>query len=545
MFSGWGGCGAGNPFCQPRRVTGTPSGGLSPISNAAPTPPPEAATPSGLGVVATPAPAPFRQLSPLGINLAGAAYYGSELPYRDIFRMSSAWIPQLVSGGPFDTGAPFAGFTAGGYPLLNPGQAACTLFVREIGDHYPGGTYICLYEGAGELQFLLDAAVAASSPGRITLNVTPGGGGITIRIIASDSLDPIRNIRVFRQSDESTYLSHPFRQSFLDRWTSYSTYRFMDWGNTNNSPVVGWSDRTAPEFYSVASARGVPLEVMIALCNLKKKDGWFCVPHLASDDYVAQMATLIRDTMDPDLHVYLEYSNECWNATFTQAAYCRTQGLAQSLGSDDFTAQLRFYSKRAVQIFEIFRSVFGGASSRLVRVLAAQGANTFTSETILDFQNAYQHADALAIAPYFSINADPSNEATIEAWTVDQVLAEAQAQVANQITSIAAHKAVATARGVLLLGYEAGQSFVGIFGTENNATIENLFHQANRDSRMGDLYATYLNGWHAAGGNLLMAFASMSTWTKFGSWGILENEDQTTSPKYAALEAFIAANQIV
>lgn len=49
----------------------------------------------------------------------------------------------------------------------------------------------------------------------------------------------------------------------------------------------------------------------------------------ASDDYIAQMAALFRDTLNLNLIIYLEWSNEPWNSVFevTQDSYTIGQQL--------------------------------------------------------------------------------------------------------------------------------------------------------------------------------------------------------------------------
>ena len=39
---------------------------------------------------------------------------------------------------------------------------------------------------------------------------------------------------------------------------------------------------------------------------------------MADDDYVYQLAALLKDKLDPKLVVYVEYSNEVWNSGFSQ-----------------------------------------------------------------------------------------------------------------------------------------------------------------------------------------------------------------------------------
>jgi hypothetical protein len=65
---------------------------------------------------------------------------------------------------------------------------------------------------------------------------------------------------------------------------------------------------------------------------------------------------------------------------------------------------------------------------------------------------------------------------------------------------------------------------------------------ANRDSRMGTAYSTYLSQMASTGIVLLNHYNSVRNYSQYGSWGTLENVLQTSSPKYDALVSFIAAH---
>ena len=61
---------------------------------------------------------------------------------------------------------------------------------------------------------------------------------------------------------------------------------------------------------------GVPYEDIIELANESQKDMWINIPALATPDYVQNLAQLIYSNLDPNLNVYVEYSDETWNASF-------------------------------------------------------------------------------------------------------------------------------------------------------------------------------------------------------------------------------------
>src|SRR5207253_3641120 len=77
----------------------------------------------------------------------------------------------------------------------------------------------------------------------------------------------------------------------------------------------------------------------------------------------------------------------------------------------------------------------------------------------------------------------------------------------------------------------------------NDAALTTLYITANRDSRMGTAYAQYFQQMKSSGLNLFMHFVDVSPFSKWGSWGALENVQNASSPKYNALLNFMSANQ--
>jgi hypothetical protein len=103
-------------------------------------------------------------------------------------------------------------------------------------------------------------------------------------------------------------------------------------------------------------------------------------------------------------------------------------------------------------------------------------------------------------------------------------------------------KATADKYNLRLVAYEAGQHMVGVAGGENNEAMTRLFHEANLHPRMGDLYRDYFAAWTAGGGDLLCNFASVGTWSKWGSWGLMQYADEPAaqSPKFMATMTWAA-----
>ncbi len=474
----------------------------------------------------------------LGMNLNGPADWNTELPFVDVFRLSRRWISQHQGRG-WGQGPELDLDQHGWVKRLEPDCWAETPLCTISGGHYPRGRYTILYEGQGELDVWNAARIVSRDAGKIVIDVDPSKGGFHLKLLATNPADYVRSIRVVMPGFEDTYGSDPFHPVFLRRWQGVACLRFMDWMHTNGSKISRWSERPTPSDATYTD-KGVALEVMIDLCNRLDADAWFCMPHLADDDYVRRFAQMVRQQLDPERKVYVEYSNEVWNGMFAQSRWAGEQGIRLGFADKSWEAAWRFTAYRSVQIFKIWEEVFGGRQ-RLIRVLPTQAANPYVSERVVEFQDAFKHADALAVAPYISCNVPRQGEgltaSEVEGWTVDQLLDHVEKKSLPQaIDWIGRQKQVADKYGLKLIAYEGGQHLVGVGGGENNQKMTALFHAANAHPRMGRIYRQYYQAWTAAGGDLFCYFSSAGRWSKWGSWGILQyyDDDPLESPKFMA-----------
>jgi hypothetical protein len=489
------------------------------------------------------APGPNKD-SALGINLSGITYYSTEIVFVDLFKHSQSWKSQ-APGKPYGQGGPLDLAQDGWVrSLAEGGQFADSIILSSINDRYPGGVYTCLYDGQGEIKFAYGMSVVEERQGCIKVEVKPEQNILSLRITKTNPQDPVRNIRFVLPGFEDTYDKQPFHPDFLKRWEKFKVIRFMDWQRTNGSRQRDWSDRPTPRIQTQGDDGGLALEYMIQLANTLDADPWFCMPHLATDEYVREFAKMVKQQLKPNIKVYIEYSNECWNGIFGQARYCKDKGKELGLSDNDFQAQLRFYSRRCVQIFKIWEEVFG-SKNRLVRVLAAQSANPWTSIQVMDFEDAYKNTDALAIAPYFGYAlGSPQTQNEVAKMSVDQVIDFCREDIKKNNETIVRQGEEAKKRGLELIAYESGQHLVGHGGAENDTKLERLFHAANRHPRMRDLYLEYLAGWKHAGGTMFVMFSSTGKYSKWGSWGLMEyhGQPESSAPKYQAVLEFIEKN---
>jgi hypothetical protein len=290
---------------------------------------------------------------------------------------------------------------------------------------------------------------------------------------------------------------------------------------------------------------------MVQLANILGKDPWICIPHQADDNYIRQTARLLRDTVDPNLKIYVEYSNETWNGAFQQTSYVQDMGQSLGLDPDRWTAGQKYCSLRSIQIWEIFNDEFAD-DSRLIKVMATQSSYTAITNIRFDALNDpdinpnYTMPDVLAIAPYFGIGYSPSDipPAVPNYPTVDEILQTiSPAEINNVRGNVISQKAAADTQGSRLVCYEAGQGFVGVGEAVNDDTLTNILTSANRDQRMYDRYIEYLNMLKANGVDMCGNFSFVGAPSKWGSWGVLEYQDQPIdqAPKYRALVNWINA----
>lgn len=516
----------------------------------------------------------------LGTNLTSVTDYSPQLPFIDLFKISRAWFTQCAPGqdpgctnnNSWDTGeAQSLDLDAAGWVRSLPSRASAPIFTMaatywDVPAQFPAGRYIVRYDGEGTLEYGLGAAKdnSRSTTRREVISVDPSNGGILLRITSTDPNNNgnyIRNITVVREGDEQLLSTYTFSASFLSQLYPYQALRFMDWMRTNDSSNTDWNARSLVTDTRYSSDQGVPAEVMIGLANTTGKAPWFTLPHQANDTYVQSFAALTRASLRSDLPVYVEYSNEVWNDAFSQGSWVQARGEAAWPGGAEsgFTKRINYYGRRAAEICDLWKAAFSGDTGRVVCVVASQAANSWTASEALSCPLWNQgpcvtHGiSALAIAPYFGDYLGQEDARTeVRSWSsqsdggLSNLFTELRSgsrlsggpsggALSQSVGWIEENKKVADANGIALATYEGGQHLVGIGSAGNDESITTLFTNANRDSRMEDLYSDYLLGWSNRGGGLFMHFTDITDYSKYGSWGALEKIGQTSSPKYNAL----------
>ncbi len=508
----------------------------------------------------------LNQASALGINTNEAMDINSSMPFIDLFKLSA----------PFEESRPWLTkgkitYDKNGWPKDLHGGQAGTRFVSNLpANTIPAGLYTVLYKGEGKITYGVDAKLVSRTPGKDIISLKPGKNGrISAYLIIKESnpRNHIRDIRVLmpggicmgdafkrvkeaRECGDRKYLSFEqhheqllFNPDYLDFMKDFKVIRFMNMSGITRNDLSHWAKRptmSQATWGGKEGVRGVPLEVMVELANQVNADPWFNLPHKADDTFVRNYARYVRDNLKPALKPYIEYTNEAWNGIFSQAHYMKNMGMKQRLDKNKDQAGYKFFSKRSVEIFKIWESVYGG-TERIVRVMGAMTTNKRLSETLLSYQNAYLHTDALAIAPYFYIDQKEIHGIrSIDSIFKKLVSPKNRYSIPNILKSVKMQSEVAKKYKVSLVAYEGGQHLVAYKTHTVRDGPNRYLIFANKDKRMSELYYRFLKGWQQNGGELFVAFSAPRLYTWIGSWGIKEYITQPAheAPKYQALMAF-------
>ena len=362
----------------------------------------------------------------------------------------------------------------------------------------------------------------------------------------------ITNLRVNRPGyDLST--TQPYTDVWLNAIAPFSTLRYMDWLHTNNNaeflngdktkPIeVDWADRkvTLPEEQTtgtIEGLRGLAWETIIEHINYTGKDAWLNIPVHASDDYVRQLARLIRDNVNPSVKLYLEYSNELWNYGFDQFDWNFNKAQQEVADGSNLdydgsnNANLwaaRRTARRIVEIGQIFRDQGVGTIGDRIRPvltqfssragnLAAGGRYESMVAMLKYIEDNYgdpdQYVYSISRTGYFGAR---EIEALPEGATVEEILDAAERGIPTDFDEFS------ELADQYNLNFDAYEGSPG-HKVNSAKNIANRI-RAERSPRMGELIKrTLVDAWFANGGDLFMYFATSKYYTKSGFWGMSDD----------------------
>lgn len=492
----------------------------------------------------------------MGANLNQIADFMRNHEFVDVMRQAREF-------GSFSD--PFNTVIAVGPDGWPTGDFGVTLMAAQNGVSGLGGTYEVIFNGRATVTSAASGAVsnatynAAANETRLDFVFPADGETMALRFAVEPgaATNAVKNLRVIRPGFDPA--SHPaFTPEWLAHVRRFRVLRMMDWLSTNHraNTQVTWADRPTPE-RKRTDAEGARWETVVELANTAQRDIWINVPVRANDEYVRNLATLLRDTLAPNLNVYVEYSNELWNGQFDQFAINRDAAVAEATAggsvlrydgsSDPSVWTFRRVGKRLKEISDIFRSVWGASAinTRVRVVLAGQMANAFIVEEGLEVVRVGMQTPpssvfyAISGAPYIFPSA--TNDASADeapGLTAAQILQGIGAGVANAPRSYLyeEHAGLSAWYDLKILAYEGG------FDTFGGANVD-AKRAANLDPAIRTHCRNLLDAWHAAGFEDFLWFnaGAASYETPFGQWPLLEDMRQPATPKSQCMDDVLAA----
>ncbi len=532
-------------------------------------------------------------LDKLGINVSPPQKMGSSIPFMDLFKISTGWVtscefdwqhnraidPGCTRQNSFNTKEKESVQLDGnGWVRSLPSRNAPEIYTSvsslwTLPKTFPGGDYVVLYEGQGEMAVRGDVAVTRESPGRIEFHLNSPKRNLRLHITRTQAGNYIRNIRVIPKRYEANYRSQAFNPLYINKIRPFQVLRFMPWMQTVYQQEVNWNTRAKPTTAHYTDTKGVPIEVMVDLSNQTNSSPWFNIPHKANDAYIQNFANLVKARLKPNKKVYIELSNEVWNGLYSATHYANQEARKlwpraypkMNAGTKKLLMAINWYGKRSTEMCDIWKRSFGGQKNRVVCVLSTYASSQRFGRELLDCPlwkkgECGRKADAFAVGPYFGdYMARIENRGVINAWAnqgdggMNSIFREIfqGGLIKDQFPGGAIDRAVqvrikpnvalAKEYGLPLIAYEGGQHLLRVDPphTVKSKKLLDMFVKANRDPRMKQAYIRYLQAWRNNGGDLMVPFYGIGETDSRNFFSMLEHVGQPTSPKYQAFMQYL------
>lgn len=501
----------------------------------------------------------------VAFGLTGVANFETQLPFIDLMKSSRTWLGHSSSKwGDMTTSE----LQAGGFmdengwitDIPDDMQSVGTVWNWDKAFNLDEGPEVLVvqYEGEGTLKLQGQGVnILSQEDGKIVFSYD--GGNIQLLITDTDPNDTgdyLRDISVVQEDYVELHEAGAvFNPDWLDVVADARQLRFMDWMHTNVSGVVNTEDYPTEDS---AHWDKVPIEIMVRLANEAGVDPWFNIPHKASDEFVREFAEYVRDNLDPDLTARVEWSNEVWNYAFSANRWVNEKA-TEEWGESNYKGILNYQAKRATEVALIWEEVFAESetSPELINVLGSRPDQPFSNIQVLTaplwkendpegYVAPHTVFDELAVTTYFGskiitnettrlelIEQIQDPDADAAAWLKDKLLDPAhQKSVPDILKALEEAKAVADQYGVELVAYEGGQHVHHSFAVngltqEQVSALNGFMIDFVRSPEMAELYEALYNGWAEIADNPFMQFGDVGTPSKYGSWSILSDLDDS------------------
>lgn len=517
----------------------------------------------------------------LGLNLWFNRDWGGAFAFVDVMKESRPWQDAA------NWHLPVAGVDDLGWPTAD----ASTVVFSGLAEDF-NGTYSLQFEGQADVSLLwcpgsvenkIWDPLTNTTRADVTFAMTEANRSVglvltnTRRTPESPLGSGFRNLRLYRPgypTDGSVLYTTPFLES-LGR---AGVVRMMEWAGGSSNLEQHWADRITPDHATQAelpappytgpdaevfeTALGVSLEHRIQLCNTLMTDCWINIPPVADDEYVRNMALVLRygsdgkdpytsprenpvyPPLDPALRLYVEYSNENWNSGTGFLAFHVIKGICAHLDASHpvmnplpdsiYTAVWRWPAWKIWSIGETFRDVFGEAAmmSRVRPMLMTQRGNAQgTLSTALLWLEGFLAGLPVPLEVrdvFWGAGGSAYWGATNMVSAIpDTFFAEGNIPDAYSLRDFAIDSVWTGNYGIRHVAYEGGPGLA--FSEADNQTL-------NADPRMREAVAAVHDHWSSLGGDLLVYYVLRGP----SQWEFTASVEQPESAKLQALDDLLA-----
>ncbi len=504
-----------------------------------------------------------------GLNLGGQPQaYGDSFSALNLFHGADAWITFGPNGEEIRNQVKV---DAEGWltemPTVNGVEqnVVANIFYTKI---IPAGSYIVEWKGEGTLSSYSNVESLGANKFRINFEGSSPTNESGISLILEDT-DPkntgnyIRDIKVYKEEYSDLVASgEKFDPKWFDAIDDFRVLRTHDWQGTNFSKVTNptVNDFTSDQAFWVRDGRGMPIELLVETANEARSDLWINIPHLATDQYMKEVAQYVKANLDKDLRVYVEYTNEYWTTIFDQHPYLNAKG--KELFGDAPFANAQAYGARASEMTQIFKQVFGSEQARLFPTVTLDDTAFNTAEAITMLttpayvaKGGISPLDAgikfLATDGYLSwFNTDPATDQRTDRWMreADGGFGSARDFLLNQLNTELvpnweAGRALADKYGLKFGVYEGGALLInGNDPTGGNPKYTNFNEAVQLSPQMREVYEAALIAWEKVGSGPFAWYSDVGRWGPWGDYGLWNAPDFTPEER---TKAIIEANEKV
>jgi hypothetical protein len=446
----------------------------------------------------------------------------------------------------------------------NP-ETYCGHWVHRSGKEERAGEYTMTWEGEGTLSISTAGDISgvsidyANKIATFTLNASSAEQFIRFSITSVNEADHLRNIKLMKNSNIAAYNDgqrvNPDYKTFLSNF-KVAALRNLNAHGINGSGQVNWEGRKLPG----GPNRGrIGWEQWVTICNELEVPMWICVPHLATTDYITELATYVRDNFNPNLLVYWEWSNEVWNTKFGQAKWLRSICVSEwdpdgSKGYETIKYDVRhgYHAKMAVTTALTINAVFGEEGrSRIKHVVGSQLINVSLIKAVMSssannywivnepeaFVDPKTVFDYLSPSHYYGtevVQSSADRTAILDALETSEEAAFAVIKsllldqyIPAMLSYLIKWRTYSQGINIPMIPYEGGEHVIQAFGItipeEQETALRAVLFAFFQSQHMVDCYEVWFTGLRAIGFAHVAKYVDVEHQTDRNAWSISSN----------------------